>query len=165
MKLGNIAPNIRRCVHFKHVTNKSVSVTQVMLCCVSTCDLEGAVYCVETLAKVAGVGAHEQCGHSGWWPGVHHCLLPTSSSNTTPAPAVVTLSVVTHTPTCPHTASLAPDLSLQYVSHYVTVLSRSRDAREGRRAVCCQLERDSHTLCHVIIAPPSPPHHCLTLPI
>ena len=53
------------------------------------------------------------------------------------APAVVTVSVVTHTPTCPHTASLAPDLSLQYVSHFVTVLSRSRDAREGRRAVWC----------------------------
>ena len=84
--------------------------------------------------------------------------------NTTLAPAVVTVSVVTHTPTCPHTASLAPDLSLQYVSHFVTVLSRSRDAREGRRAVCWQLERDSHTLCHVIIAPPSPPHHRLTLP-
>ena len=115
---------------------------------VSECDTSNAMLCIymcprrrsvlcRNPAKVAGVGAHEQCGHSGWWPGVHHCLLPTSSSNTTPAPAVVTVSVVTHTPTCPHTASLAPDLSLQYVSHYVTVLSRSRDAREGRRAVWC----------------------------
>ena len=84
---------------------------------------------------MSGVGV----GTVARWPGVHNWGLPTSSSNTGPGTAaVVTVSVLTHTPTCPHTASLTSSRchsEQQHVSHCVTVLSWSRDAREGRRAV------------------------------